>query len=165
LRAKVGRKDEHVRTRRLLTAVVTAAAVALAGCGSSGPLSKAQYEQRLQKSGRELAAALAQLSRSNSRDEFKSGVDGVEKALNDTADNLDGITPPDDVQSANARLVDGFRKLAKDFEQVKAAADEGPDAARQKGRQVTTGAASREANQAIKEIQRRGYDVGELGRS
>jgi hypothetical protein len=140
-------------------------ALAAAACGGSGPLSKSQYEQRLQKSGRELTAALAQLSRSNSQEEFKTGVDGVEKALNDVADDLDGVTPPEDVQSANDRLVEGFRKLADDFEQVKAAAEKGPDAARQKGRQVTTGAASREADQAIKEIQRRGYDVGELGRS
>jgi hypothetical protein len=61
--------------------------------------------------------------------------------------------------------VEGFRNLAHDFDQVNAAADKGPDAARQKGRDVTTGAASREADQAIKEIQRRGYDVGQLGRS
>ena len=137
----------------------------LAGCGGGGQVSKAEYEQKLQKGGRELTAALAQLSRSNSKAEFVNGVDGVERALNDVADDLDGITPPEDVQGANDRLVDGFRKLAHDFEQVKAAADRGPDAARQKGREVTTGAASREADLAIKEIQRRGYDVGELGRS
>jgi hypothetical protein len=165
LRAKVRRKDVHVRTTARLLAVAALAALALAGCGSSGPLSKADYEQRLQKSGRELTAALAQLSRSNTKEEFTQGVDRVENVLNDVADDLDGITPPEDVQSANARLVDGFRKLAGDFEQVKAAAEKGPDAARQKGRQVTTGLASREADQAIKEIQRRGYDVGELGRS
>jgi hypothetical protein len=148
-----------------LGTVAAAVALAVAGCGGSGPLSKSQYEQKLQKSGRELTAALAQLSRSNSKEEFQSGVDGVEKTLNDVAGELDGITPPADVQGANDRLVDGFRKLADDFEQVKAAADKGPDAARQKGREVTTGPASRQANQAIKEIQRRGYDVGELGRS
>jgi hypothetical protein len=140
-------------------------AIALTGCGGGGTLSKSQYQERLQQSGHELTTALAALSRSNSKDEFVTGVDNVEKALKDAADDLDGITPPEDVRSANDRLVEGFRKLADDFDQVKAAADKGPDAARQKGRQVTTGAASREADQAIKEIQRRGYDVGELGRS
>jgi hypothetical protein len=154
-----------MRTATKVGAVAAAVAFAVAGCGGSGRLSKSQYEQRLQKSGRELAAALAQLSRSNSKEEFKTGVDGVEKALNDVAGELDGITPPEDVQSANDRLVEGFRNLAHDFDQVNAAADKGPDAARQKGRDVTTGAASREADQAIKEIQRRGYDVGQLGRS
>jgi hypothetical protein len=150
---------------RPAAALAVAVAIALAGCGGGGTLSKSQYEQRLQKSGRDLAAALAELSRSSSKEEFVKGVDDVEKALNDVAGELGGITPPEDVRSANERLVEGFRKLADDFEQVKAAADKGPDAARQKGREVTTGPASREANQAIKEIQRRGYDVGELGRS
>jgi hypothetical protein len=147
------------------TALLILAALALAGCGSSAPLSKADYQQHLRKDGLDLTTALAALSRSSTKDDFLKGVDGVQKALNDVADDLDGITPPDDVQSANARLVEGFRQLADDFDEVKAATDKGPDAARQKGRQVTTGPASREANQAIKEIQRRGYDVGELGRS
>jgi hypothetical protein len=147
------------------SALLLLAVLALAGCGGGSPLSKGEYEQKLQTGGRELTAALAQLSRSSSKPEFVKGVDQVEKALNDIADDLDGITPPEDVQSANDRLVDGFRKLAHDFEEVRAAADRGPDAARKKGREVTTGAASREADLAIKEIQRRGYDVGELGRS
>jgi hypothetical protein len=138
--------------------------LALAGCGG-GQLSKAQYEQHLQKNGRELSAALVALSRTNTKTEFIDAVDGVENALNDVADDLDGVRPPTDVQPANDRLVTAFRKLADDFGDVKAAADKGPGAARQKGRQVTSGAASREANQAIQEIKRRGYDVGELGRS
>jgi hypothetical protein len=161
----MGRKHPSVEAARSLAALAVAVVLALAGCGGGATLSKPQYEQRLQQSGRELTTALAALSRSNSKDEFVKGVDGVEKALNDVSDDLDGVKPPEDVRSANDRLVDGFRKLARDFEQVKAAADKGPDAARQKGRPVTTGAASRQADQAIKEIQRRGYDVGELGRS
>ena len=154
-----------MRAARLLALLAALVAVALAGCGGGGPVSKSEYEQRLQSAGRELTTALRELSRSNSKEEFKTGVDEVENALDDAADELAGITPPEDVQSANDRVVEGFRKLADDFEQVKAAADKGPDAARKKGREVTTGPASRQANQAIKEIQRRGYDVGELGRS
>jgi hypothetical protein len=161
----MGRNAIH--GRRALGAAALAAAVllALAGCGGGGQLSKKQYEQRLQKNGHELAAALGVLSRTSSKAEFLNGVEGVEKALNDVAADLDGVTPPSDVQAANDRLVAAFRKLADDFEQVKAAAEKSPAAARQKGRQVTTGPASRQANQAIEEIKRRGYDVGELGRT
>ena len=148
---------------RTLGAAAVALTLVLAGCGGGGRLTKAAYEQKLQKAGRELSTSLRQLSRSNSKDEFKHGVDTVEKALNDAADELDGITPPQDVQGANDRLVDGLRRLAHDFGEAKAAADKGPDAARQKGREITTGPASREADDAIKQIQRRGYDVGQLG--
>jgi hypothetical protein len=158
-------KQIHVTGGRWAAALAGATVLVLAGCGGGGQLSKAQYEQRLQKNGHELAAALGVLSRTSSKTEFLNGVAGVEKALNDVADDLDGVTPPSDVQGANDRLVAAFRKLADDFKQVEAAADKGPDAARQKGRQVTSGPASRQANQAIQEIKRRGYDVGELGRT
>jgi hypothetical protein len=144
-------------------ALSTALVLAVTGCGGGGRLSKAEYEQKLQQGGRELATALGELSSSRSKNEFKKGVDDVEKALNDVADELDGVTPPQDVEGANQRVVDGFRQLARDFEAVKAATEKGPDAARQAGRAITTGAASRKANQAIQEIKRRGYDVGQLG--
>jgi hypothetical protein len=147
------------------TALLTLVALALAGCGGGGELSKSDYEQHLQQDGRRLAAPRAALSRANSKEEFLKGIDGLQEALNKVADDLDGITPPADVQSATGRLVDAFGKLAGDLEPVKAAADKGPAAARQKFRQATTGAASREANQAITEIERRGYDAGRLGRS
>jgi hypothetical protein len=144
-------------------ALMAALVVMVAGCGGGGRLSKAEYEQKLHQSGTELSTALRQISSSRSKDEFKQGVDDVEKALNGVADELDGITPPEDVEGANQRLVEGFRQLAGEFDAVKAAAEKGPDAARQAGRAITTGAASRKANLAIQEIKRRGYDVGQLG--
>jgi hypothetical protein len=144
-------------------ALAAALVLALAGFGGGGRLGKAEYEQKLQQAGRELSTALRQLSSSRSKDEFKEGVNDVEKALDDVADELDGVTPPKDVEGANQRLVEGFRQLAHEFDAVKAAAEKGPDAARQAGRTITTGAASRQANQAIQEIKRRGYDAGQLG--
>jgi cytochrome c556 len=150
-------------TGRTLGAAAAAITLALGGCGGGGRLSKAEYEQKLQQAGKELSVSLRQLSGSTSKPQFEDGVKEVEKALNDAADDLDGITPPEDVEAANRHLVEGFRRLSDEFDEVKAAADQGPDAARQKGRELTTGAASREADQAIKEIQRRGYDVGQLG--
>jgi hypothetical protein len=141
-------------------ALAAALVLALASFGGGGRLGKAEYEQKLQQAGRELSTALRQLSSSRSKDEFKEGVNDVEKALDDVADELDGVTPPKDVEGANQRLVEGFRQLAHEF---KAAAEKGPDAARQAGRTITTGAASRQANQAIQEIKRRGYDAGQLG--
>jgi hypothetical protein len=149
----------------LVGGVALAAALVLVftGCGGGGRLSKAQYEQKLRQAGQELGTALRGLASARSKEDFQQDADAVQKALNDAADDLDGITPPQDVEGANQRLVDGFRRLADDFETVEKAADKGPDAARQAGRAIATGAASRVALQAIKEIQRRGYDVGQLG--
>ena len=87
----------------------------------------------------------------------------MEEALDDAADELDEGTPPGDVEAVNERLVSALRRLANDWEDVKRAADEGPDAASRAARSVTAGVAARQAEEAIREITRRGYDVGELG--
>ena len=152
-----------MRTGAALAALAAAIVLVFAGCGGGGRLSKAEYERKLQQAGRELTTALRHLSASRSKVQFQKGVDGVERALNDAADELDHSKPPQDVESANQRVVEGFRRLSDEFNAVKAAAEKGPDAARQAGRAITTGTASREANQAIEEIKRRGYDVGQLG--
>jgi sugar-specific transcriptional regulator TrmB len=137
--------------------------LALAGCGGGAGLTKAEYEQKLRSAGDEISRAAGQLSTARSKDEFKERVANVQNAIDAAAHELDAITPPADVAAPNDRLVHGLRGLARDFGQVKEAADRGIDAATTKARQVSSGAASREARQAIREIQRRGYDVGRLG--
>jgi hypothetical protein len=138
-------------------------ALGLVGCGGGGQLTKSQYQDKLQSAGSRLTTQVQQLARATSKDEFQRDVGAVQHGLESVADSLDGVTPPGDVAGANDRLVHGLRGLAKDFGQVKAAADEGIDAATRKAREITTGAASREARQAIEELRRHGYDVGQLG--
>jgi hypothetical protein len=163
LKAKVRWKGHQVSTGRTLGAVAAALALGLAGCGGGGPLSKAAYEQKLREGGKELTEAVQKLARARSKEEFKEDVTGVQKALDDAAETLDGVTPPEDVEGANARLVHGLRGLSDDFDKVKDAADESVDEATRKAQEVSSGTASREAQQAIQEIERRGYDVGQLG--
>jgi hypothetical protein len=147
---------------RALACALVAAALGLAGCGGGGQLTKSEYQEKLQSGGTRLTTAVQQLTRATSKDEFERNVGEVQHALDSVADSLDGVTPPSDVAGANDRLVHGLRGLANDFGQVKAAADEGIDAATRKAREITTGAASREARQAIEELKRHGYDVGQL---
>ena len=150
---------------KTLGVLATGLVVLVAGCGGGGGarLTKAAYEQKLSDAGKGLAVAGRKLAQAQSKEEFKDDVTDVQKALDDAADRLDGITPPDDVEGANARLVQGLRGLSHDFDKVKDAADESVDDATRKAQEVSTGASSREADNAIKEIQRRGYDVGQLG--
>jgi len=161
--ARSGHPGGSQRTVYAALACAFAAALGLAGCGGGGRLTKSQYEDKLQSAGSKLTAAVQQLTRATSKDEFQQNVGDVQDALDSAADSLDGVTPPSDVAGANDRLVHGLRGLAQDFGQVKAAADEGIDTATRKAREVTTGAASREARQAIEELRRHGYDVGQLG--
>ena len=142
---------------------MVAAVIALAACGGGGGLTRAAYEQKLRDAGHELGVARRQLSQSRTQDEFRRGAEAVEEALGDAADELDEGTPPADVEAVNERLVSALRRLANDWDDVKRAADEGPDAASRAARSVTAGVAARQAEEAIREITRRGYDVGELG--
>ena len=155
MRVTIGRLVAGLATALALVAVV-------AGCGGGGRLSKAEYEQRLRQAGDELSTAVQQLAKARTKEQFKDAVTEVQAALDDAADDLDGSTPPSDLESANERLVHGLRGLSDDFDKVKDAADEGIDAATKKAQEISTGPASREAERAIKEIERRGYDVGKL---
>jgi hypothetical protein len=157
--------DRHGRHSRAVAAVAAAAALGVAGCGGGeGPLSKAAYEQKLHRAGDELSAAVRRLAKARSEAEFRDNVVAVQRALDDASGELDAITPPKDVEGANDRLVHGLRGLEQDFEKLEAAAGRGVDEATRMAREISTGAAAREAQQAIMEIKRRGYDVGALGR-
>jgi len=155
----------HPGASRLPAVAALVAVLVLAGCGGggNGRLSGAAYERELHAAGDKLSTAQGRLAGARSKDEFKSDVSGLQRALRSAAGDLDGITPPMDAEAANGRLVDALRGLADDFGAVRAAADEGIDAAVRSGRQVASRPSARAAQQAIAELRRRGYDVGTLG--
>lgn len=150
------------KTSRLIL-LAAVAAVGVAGCGGGGRLSKADYEQKLKAAGTEIATAARQLSSARTQQQFQDGARSIQKAFDHAASDLDGRKPPRDVESANDRLVRAFHGMADEFGDVVKAAEQGPDAARKRGQEIGASAASRDANLAIKEIKRRGYDVGRLG--
>ena len=152
-----------MRTARALGAAAAAFAVVLAGCGGGGRLSKAEYEQTLRSAGNELSTAVDHLQQARSKEEFEHDVSDVQRALDAAADDLDAVSPPEDVEGANDRLVHGLRGLAHDFEEVRDAADQSVDAATSKAQQIRSGTASREAQQAVEELKRKGYDIGTFG--
>jgi hypothetical protein len=156
----------HPGALRVPAAALLVAVLALAGCGGGGGrLTAARYEQKLHAAGDELAAADRKLAQARSKADFQHGVTEVQHALDAVADDLDRITPPADAEGANDRLVHGLHGLSDDFDAVKKAADRGVDAAVQAAQQVDNGGFAREVQQAIAELTRRGYDVGQLGNS
>jgi iron-sulfur cluster repair protein YtfE (RIC family) len=160
------RSRGHPGAARVPAAAALVAVLALAACGGGGGrLTAAKYEQRLRAAGNELAVAEQKLAQARSKDDFQHEVGEVQHALDTAADDLHGITPPADAVGANDRLVHGLHGLSDDFDLVKKAADQGIDVAVRAARQVAAGASAREVQQAIAELKRRGYDVGQLGRS
>jgi hypothetical protein len=140
---------------------LAALTIVLGGCGADR-LSKTEYEQKLKGAGVELSNASKSLAQATTGPEFVTGVQEVQDGLREVADDLDSVDPPEDVAPANGRLVDAFRGLADEFDQVKAAAANGSKAAQAAGARLARSQASETAREAVLEIQRRGYDVGLL---
>jgi hypothetical protein len=136
--------------------------IVLGGCGGGDRLSKTEYQQQLKDAGVQLADASKSLAQATTGPEYVTGAQQVQDGLRKVADDLDGLESPEDVASANDRLVGALRGLADEFEQVKEAAANGPKSAQAAGGRLARSQASEDARQAVLEIQRRGYDVGLL---
>jgi hypothetical protein len=141
---------------------LAALTVVLAACGGGDRLSKPEYEQKLKGAGVELSNSSKSLAEATTGPEYVDGVQEAQNGLRKAADDLDSIDPPEDAAPANGRLVAALRGLADEFDKVKAAAANGPKAARAAGARLAQSQASETAREAVLEIQRRGYDVGRL---
>lgn len=117
--------------RRAVLLVVALVLVA-AGCGGGGgsdqsakPLTKAQYQAKLQQLSNEVGAELRQ-SVGASTTLKQSDVPKLQQSLRSLAGKLDAVTPPADVADLHTRLVAAVRdfadelpSLAKSLEQAK----------------------------------------------
>jgi hypothetical protein len=154
----------ETRFRRLpqVAALLVAAAVVAAGCGGGGRLSKAQYEKTVQAEGRKFQEASKKLSTAGvtSAQALKTAKDALEQA----ADDLDGVRPPKDVEADNHKVVVGLRALASALDKINAA--KGNPARQQKALQELTRLKPVEqAQAAINDMKRKGYDLGLFGQN
>jgi hypothetical protein len=101
--------------------VVGACALALVGCGGKKqePVTKGQYEHRLDRIGRQLYLAANALGESTATEIFNEHVRKLEKVLDDAGDELDGLKlPAPAAQAQNERLAQAYHDLADEFDQV-----------------------------------------------
>jgi hypothetical protein len=150
------------RVRRLsqLGVALVAAAMLAAGCGGGGRLSKAQYEKRVQAEGRNFQEAARKLSSggATSSQALKTAKDALQKA----ADDLDSVKPPKEVAADNAKLVVGLRSLASSLDKITSAARD-PTRQQKALQELATSQPVREAQAAIRDMQKKGYDLGLFG--
>jgi hypothetical protein len=151
--------------RRLL--VLVALAVLVAACGGSSRLSKAQYQEKIQRDGnavRTVITAITKSGTSTSFNNFATKVDDAEAAVKKAADDLAAAKPPKDVEADNATVVTALRTIQTGLEKLKKAAGAGGSAA------VAAAAAALEsspqlkaAEKALGDMKAKGYKVGFLG--
>jgi hypothetical protein len=152
-----------IRARALLLCT-TALVVLLAGCGSSPkPVTKAEYQAKLQSLGADLTNAGSQLGKSSDISTFNESVDNFQKHLRDASKELNGLKPPVDSRAVNKELAKSFHDLADELEPVKDARRESIVKARDALAKVGKSQAVKDGRDAIKKLQQLGYDTSELG--
>ncbi len=155
---------------RRMTAILLTAVVALAaGCGGNDRLSKDAYQQELdnaiqkvEQAFRGLGESLQKVSSgSGSLDQVADEVGNIQEELNSAAEDLDGVTPPEDVEASHEKLVDGMRALSNDLEEFKGAIEEGDTGAIDRfaadARELDS---VKQLEEATNELKEKGYDVG-----
>lgn len=103
--------------RALLLLPVLALAVAAAGCGGGGskgtqgsPLSKEEYLAKIQEIVKTVGEQFTGVE-ANSPEALEKGVE----ALKDVADELEKISPPEEIATLHDDLIDGIRSFAEEL--------------------------------------------------
>jgi hypothetical protein len=149
--------------RRLSLLIVALLAVVVAGCGSKPKdVTKAQYEQHVQRLGTALVDAGSQLGQHLDIASFNQDVENFQHELRDASKELKGLKPPLNAQGPNERLADAFHDLADYLDAVKDARRKSLPEAGKAFAAARDGPAARRGRAAVRELKRRGYDVGEM---
>jgi hypothetical protein len=138
-------------------------ALVAAGCGSTPKdVTKPQYEQHLQKLGTALVDAGSQIGQHLDIATFNQDIENFQDELRSASKELKGLNPPPNARVPNQRLADAFHDLADDLENVKdARRDNLPEAGRAFAA-ARGGAAAKQGRAAVRQLKRRGYDVGQM---
>jgi hypothetical protein len=150
-------------TRSLALLALLVALVA-SGCGSSEPkpVSKAQYDQMLQRLGDDLVQAGSQIGQHLDIASFNQDISTFQEHLRDASKELNGVEPPANAREPNERLADAFDELADELEPVKDARRESLPQAGRAFAKARTSPPAREGRAAVRQLRRRGYEVGQM---
>lgn len=148
--------------RSALLTTSALAALLLAGCGESGRLSKSDYEQRVRSIYADIQEAF-QKTNVTSTTLLADRIEAAQGTLRSSADELDEIEPPKQVEEETEELVEGMREYADDLDELHEAAVRGDRAAVEA---FTSGVAKNEAvkrmAEAAEEMKFKGYDLGPI---
>jgi hypothetical protein len=155
----------------LLCALLTAMLLSACGGGNgSDALSKQEYQDRLDTTRTELSTSFEALGTqlegalkgSGSLDDAASEVESIQEKLRAQADELEGLTPPDDAVEANDKLASGMQELADDLDAFKSALESGDFAKIQaEANKIETFTSGKKLQQAGDDLEAAGYNFSE----
>ena len=151
------RRDPH---NRLALAAALVAVAALAGCGG-GELSKSEYEQKVQSAWADVLAGFR--SPQGGEGGIAARAESAEDALNEAADELDGVDAPKAVEEQNDELVQAMRGYADDLGELREAIeDRDEDRIRAFNEGVAQNRWVRQIQEVVEQMKAKGYDLGAI---
>lgn len=151
---------------RVLLVIAAVALVSVApGCGTSGDqLSKDEYQQELDQASKDLTQASeglgTELSNAiqgdGSYEQAAEEMGAVREQLDETADDLDSVSPPEDTAAAHDRLVDALHGYSDDLGELQDVLANGKDA------EIVRKLQSIESLESVRDLQRAGADLRAL---
>ena len=148
--------------------IVAAFVAAAAGCGgggsSSGPLSKSEYEHKMQAEAKRLTSALRDADVTSAKDvhEFADRLGSVKDDIAKSGDNVQALQPPANAAADTQTIADVLHRMAAVIGEIQTSAAKNDDSSFQRDvRQLSQ--ELRAAAPAVKDLKQKGYDVGEFG--
>lgn len=151
-----------IATPRTFTALLAISGALVAGCGDDGPLTKAEYEEKVRTTYAEVQEAFA---RTNvpSLDELAGRVEDAQEALRAAADELEGVDPPEDVETEHEEVVAGLRAYAEDLNRLRNAAEQGDERTIEDfNARLATNPSVEQIAEAAERMKFKGYDLGQI---
>ena len=148
---------------RSFTLALVLVALLLAGCGSSPKtVTKAQYEQELQRLGNDLVDSGSQIGQHLDIATFNQDISNFQDELRDASKDLKKVEPPANAQDLNDKLADSFDDLADELEPVKDARRKSIVQAGKAFAVARTSAAAKAGRTAVRQLRQKGYAVGQM---
>lgn len=150
-----------IRATCLLVALV---AVATVGCaGDDGPLTKAEYEEKVRTTYAGVQEAFAQTNVA-SLDDLAGRIEDAQGELRDAADELEAVEPPEEVETEHAEVVAGLRAYADDLDRLVNAAEQGDQQTVDDfNARIATNRSVEQIAEAAERMKFKGYDLGPIG--
>ena len=146
------------RVRTLLTLSVV---VLLAGCGGEERLTKQEYAQKVRAVYADLQKAFR--ATNVTQGELAPRVAAAQEQLRASADELDGVEPPEDVEVEHSQLVDGMRRYADDLDRLRNAAENGDQRTIEDfNARIGQNEAVEQMAEAAERMKFKGYDLGQI---
>ena len=162
----------HVRSRPRTTPSIailaTVGALVLPACGGEEEVSRGEYERELQETATEIETAFAGVglelrsvsAGSASLDRAVARVEAVREELEQQANELGEIAPPDDADEAHDELVGGLEEFADELGAFAEAVETGDAGQLQEFvERLDDLEAVRRIEAATRELESQGYDV------